>query len=209
MALLKICGHLSCRQLALVICSELFSHGSVENAVTGGWSLGASHFAMASAFEFEACSDGQRAMFLLDVRTLSPLILGQLSDPEDFQGRTRRSRELILRLQDRGVTLLSFAGVPKWRFNTRSFHFKCFFEPSLPMDDSSISPRVALITAAGEMCDFPDTTHSTIGTDHMWDIARRLREVIATNGTAPQLVSITEGIAMVRKNSCSGDLLSV
>jgi len=178
MALCKMFGYPSCRQLALVICSALFSNGSVENAITGGWSLGGSHFAMPSACELEACSGGQRAVFCFDVRSLF-LVPRQLREQKN-SSPAWMSREFRLRVQSRAATVSNFAGAPKWRFDVRSLHFNCFFEVAFSMNDSAIIQRVALNTGAGEMHHFPDTTHVTIGTDHMWDIARRLRQIIAS-----------------------------
>lgn len=43
------------------------------------------------------------------------------------------------------------------------------------MDDREVETRLAFYTTAAFVLPFRDADHHTMGTDHAWDIARRLR----------------------------------
>ncbi len=57
---------------AAVVLSVLLLHGSTDNVIIGGLSLGSS-VASVLAAELEGCMTGNRAMFALDARSLPPM----------------------------------------------------------------------------------------------------------------------------------------
>jgi len=180
--------------VVLVLFSVLLSQGSISNAIIGGWSLG-TLLAFHAASELEACSLGPRMVFAFDPRLLLPR-------PPCFTrvkpSTQRWSREVVgspKRVDYSQTSTKEFAEVPKGRFLIPCLDFTCRLAPnereSFFMSDDTIAARLPLYTIGGHVYAFPDAFHETIGVDHMWDIARRLRgSVLGEHDTSADLKQI-------------------
>lgn len=165
--------------VAVVAMQRMLSQGSPDNIIVGGWSLG-SNFAFHAAMDFEACMTGVRAVFTLDVRTLAPTPPGRLATSS---GTMTVDREFLSRFNMRAMVNVWGLELPRWKLglqnNMPSFHFSCplqAHEEHALLNDETIAARRSFYSA-GDVHHLPNTVHSTIGSDHYWDIARRLRSL--------------------------------
>lgn len=164
----------SFQQFVAISCFPiLLSHGSVDNAIIGGWSFG-SLFAFHSTLELEACIEGPRVMFALDGRFCSPA--KPLSNLGKISSRLCRLLNIHAQVgaEPNETFKMQFVASPTLRFSTLSFHFTCPRESHMMADDA-MKGRYALYTGTGCEHRLPDSQHNTVGVDHFWDLARRLR----------------------------------
>ena len=161
--------------VATVLFPTLLSYTWMENVILGGCGLG-STFASHAAFELEACMSGIRAVFAFDPRKVPP-VCGFL-DSGNFSSISRESRVGFSAL---ALVNLHFMEVPHFRFPAPALHFTC---PLMQHENSfadgcAIESRCQLYNVESGVHVLPNSTHMTIGSDHYWDIARRLREDVS------------------------------
>ena len=158
--------------MATVLFPILLSYSSIENVIIDEWSLG-TIFACHAAFELEACMSGIRAVFAFDPRKVPPV--GGFIDSGNF---SFISREIRVGFSALALVNLHFMEVPHFRFSAPALHFTC---PLMQHENSfsdgcAIESRCQFYTVESGVHVLPNSTHMTIGSDHYWDIARRMRK---------------------------------
>jgi len=137
-----------------------------------GWSVGPV-FAFHAALELETFISCPRAVFAFDSRGL-PLV-GVCAASRNLRSISRASR---VSLRARALVNFCSMEVARFRFPDPTHRFTCplMQHENARRDDCAIESRRQFYAEAGCADSLPNSTHMTIGSDHYWDIARRMRK---------------------------------
>ena len=116
---------------------------------------------------------GPRAVFAFDSRRLPPVGICHAS--KDFRSISRESR---VSLRSRALVSFCFMEVPHFRFPAPTHHFTSplMQHENAFQDDFAIESRCQFYAVEGCVDFLSNCTHMSIGSDHYWDIARRMRK---------------------------------
>jgi len=173
MATHEMASSLSIKQfVAMVLFPMLLSCKCIENAIIGGRSLD-SVFAFHAALELEGSVSDPRAVFAFASRGL-PLV-GVCVASRNLRSISRASRVSL-----RARALVNFCSVEVARFTfpdpTHRFTCPLMQHENALQDDCAIESRRQFYAVADCVDSLPNSIHMTIGSDHYWDIARRMRK---------------------------------
>jgi hypothetical protein len=168
----EMASSLSIKQfVAIVLFPVLLVHRWIENVIVGGWSLG-SVFAFHAALELEASISGPRGVFAFDSRGLPPM--GLCRGPRNAHSISSANR---VSFRARALVDSYSMEVARFRFPAPTHHFTCprMQHEAALQDNQAVESRCQFYAVTGCVDFLPNSTHMTIGSDHYWDIARRMR----------------------------------
>jgi len=148
------------------------SYKRIGNVNIGGWFL-VSAFAFHAALELEASISGPRAVFAFDLLRLLPV--GVCHASRDFYSISRDSRVSI---RASALVHFFFIEVLYFRSSAPMHNFTC---PLMQHENAfqyycAIETRCQFYARVGFVDAVPNCIHMTTGSDHYWNISRRMRE---------------------------------
>lgn len=167
-------------------------HGPPEEAVIGGWSIGANEMQEVMAV-LAASARGVRAAFALDPRCSLPIQAQIFKTTAGLSLDRVISADFSRRITDRGgVLLTSSSGALRWRAPCRGLWFATpyFVDPKSGSNLAGFQPddvnmeRCEATMGTVTRLEASTSNHFLIGMDHAWDISRRLRRAAAPRGAA-------------------------
>ena len=157
--------------MAMVFFPALLSYRGLR-MLSCGWSVGPV-FACHAALELETFISCPRAVFGFDSRRLPPVEICNAS--RNFRSISRENR---VSLRDHALANFCFMEVPHFRFPSPTHHFTCplMQHDNAFQDDCAITSRCQFYAVTSCVDFLTNSTHMAIGSDHYWDIARRMRK---------------------------------